>query len=285
MIPVYLTTEKLNQFISSALSEDTGSGDHSTLAAVPESAKGIARLLIKDEGIIAGIELAEQVFKNHDATLELTRFINDGDSIKNGDIAFEVKGSVRSILTTERLVLNCMQRMSGIATRTSLFTGLVRGTKARIMDTRKTTPNFRAMEKWAVAIGGGMNHRFSLGDLIMLKDNHVDACGGIVPAIKQARKYLSENKLDLKIEVETRNLDEVRQAVECTPDIIMFDNMSAPLMRQAVLLVAGKCQTEASGGITESNIRQVAETGVDFISIGALTHSVRSLDMSLKLVG
>jgi nicotinate-nucleotide pyrophosphorylase (carboxylating) len=175
--------------------------------------------------------------------------------------------------------------MSGIATKTSFFTSLVRGTNARILDTRKTTPNFRAIEKWAVIIGGGLNHRFSLGDLIMLKDNHIDACGGIVPAIKQARKYLAENNLDLKIEAETRNLDEVRQALECTPDIIMFDNMTVQVMSQAVQLVAGKCQTEASGGITESNVRQVAETGVDFISIGALTHSFRSLDMSLKLIG
>ncbi|MFZ9980727.1 MAG: carboxylating nicotinate-nucleotide diphosphorylase [Cyclobacteriaceae bacterium] len=285
MIPAYLTPEKLNQFISSALSEDTGSGDHSTLAAVPQSAKGIARLLIKDEGIIAGIELAEHIFRFLDPALKLNLILNDGDPIKNGDVAFEVKGSVRSILTSERLVLNCMQRMSGIATKTSLFISLLRGTNTRILDTRKTTPNFRAMEKWAVAIGGGMNHRFSLSDLIMLKDNHVDACRGIEPAIKQARKYLSENNLDLKIEVETRNPDEVREALKCNPDIIMFDNMTVQVMSQAVQLVAGKCQTEASGGITESNIRQVAETGVDFISIGALTHSVRSLDMSLKLIG
>lgn len=283
MIPEYLTPEKLYQFISSAFSEDAAGGDHSTLAAVSESVKGTAGLLIKEDGIIAGLELASNIFRFVDPALELNFFLSDGAQVKNGQIAFEVKGSVRSVLTAERLVLNCMQRMSGIATRTSTFVNLIQGTGAQILDTRKTTPNFRAMEKWAVLIGGGYNHRFSLADLIMLKDNHIDACGGITPAMQQVRKYLSEKKLDLKIEVETRNLDEVQEALQSEPDIIMFDNMTVPVMKEAVQLVAGKCKTEASGGITESNVRAIAETGVDYISIGALTHSVKSLDLSLKL--
>jgi nicotinate-nucleotide pyrophosphorylase (carboxylating) len=283
MIPDYLSPEKLNLFISSAFSEDAGGGDHSTLAAIPESRNGVAGLLVKDDGIIAGLELASHIFRFLDPAPELNFYFNDGDRVKNGDVAFEVKGPVRSVLTAERLVLNCMQRMSGIATKTALFTGLIHGTGAQILDTRKTTPNFRAMEKWAVSIGGGRNHRFSLADLIMLKDNHIDACGGITPAIQQVRKYLSEKNLNLKIEIETRNLDEVREALQSGPDIIMFDNMTVPVMQEAVHLVAGKCKTEASGGITESNVRQVAETGVNYISIGALTHSVRSLDLSLKL--
>lgn len=283
MMPEYLKPELLNAFISSALSEDIGSGDHSTLSSVSEDQTGTAQLLIKEEGILAGVQLAEMIFKSYDPALKIKLNLRDGDHIKKGQIAFEVSGLVRSILTTERLVLNCMQRMSGIATRTSGMINLIRDTSARVLDTRKTTPNFRAIEKWAVVIGGGQNHRFSLGDLIMLKDNHIDACGGITKAINQTRNYLKENHLDLQIEVETRNLEEVKEALQCRPDFILLDNMNTDQLSDAVQLINGQCKTEASGGITEENIQRVAETGVDFISVGSLTHTVKSLDMSLKI--
>ncbi|MEY3405509.1 MAG: hypothetical protein RL161_939 [Bacteroidota bacterium] len=283
MIPEFLSTDQLRAFISSALAEDIGSGDHSTMSTIPADQTGTAKLLVKSEGILAGVELAGIIFSQFDTRLQHKTFLKDGDRIKKGDIAFEVSGPVRSILTTERLVLNSMQRMSGIATRTSRFVELLQGTKTLLLDTRKTTPNFRAFEKWAVVIGGGMNHRFSLGDLIMLKDNHIDACGGILPAISAARNYCSALGLSLQIEVETRNLNEVQEAIAGQPDIIMLDNMSVSDMKVAVQMIAGRCQTEASGGITEATIREVAETGIDFISVGSLTHSVESLDLSLKI--
>lgn len=283
MIPEFLSYDQLRAFIASALAEDIGSGDHSTLATIAEDQHGKANLLVKDDGIIGGVTLAGIIFSQFDPQLNLKPFFQDGDRVKKGDIAFEVSGPVRSILTTERLVLNCMQRMSGIATRTAFFVEKLSGTRARLLDTRKTTPNFRALEKWAVAIGGGTNHRFSLGDLIMLKDNHIDASGGIIPAIRAARTYCRKNALALRIEVETRNLNEVREALSEQPDIIMLDNMSVDDMKAAVEIISGKCQTEASGGITEEHIRKVAETGVDFISVGSLTHSFKSLDLSLKI--
>lgn len=284
MIPDYLNPEQLKAFISTALAEDIGSGDYSTMAAVPEAKTGTAILLIKDDGILAGVTLAQKIFQFYDPHLQIRVNKIDGDRIIKGDVAFQVTGLIRSILTTERLVLNCMQRMSGIATHTARLVRQLKGTNARVLDTRKTTPNFRAMEKWAVAIGGGQNHRFALSDLVMLKDNHIDGCGGITKAITQSRKYLAENGLNLQIEVETRNLEEVEEALNSQPDIILLDNMSVDEMKQAVQLVKGKCKTEASGGITEENIRSVAETGVDFISVGSLTHTIKSLDMSLKIL-
>ena len=283
MIPEYLKPDLLKAFISSALAEDIGKADHSTAATISESDTGTAQLLIKDDGVLAGAELAELIFKFHDPNLQVKSNLSDGDQIHKGQVAFEVSGSIRSILTTERLVLNSMQRMSGIATRTKRLVDLIKGTRSQILDTRKTTPNFRAMEKWAVMIGGGNNHRFSLSDLIMLKDNHIDACGGIKKAIEKTRDYLNQHQLDLRIEVETRNLNEVKEALLSNVDIILLDNMNTEQLTESVQLIAGKCKTEASGGITEANIRQVAETGVDYISVGSLTHKVKSLDMSLKI--
>lgn len=286
MKPTYLTQKAINHFIALALKEDIGDGDHSSLASIPESAKSKAQLLIKGDGIIAGVEMAEHIFKAVDPDLSITKqMIQDGDQVTEGAVGFIVAGSARSILTSERLVLNCMQRMSGIATYTHELTQLIKSTNAKLLDTRKTTPNFRLMEKWAVAIGGGTNHRFGLYDMIMLKDNHVDFCGGITKAVNKTKAYLTNNNLDLKIEVETRNLEEVKEALECGGiDVIMLDNMMPSVMRQAVEMIAGKCQTEASGGITESTIAEVAECGVDFISVGALTHSIRSMDISLKAI-
>jgi len=284
MYPTYLTDQAIHDFIQCALSEDIGDGDHSTLGAVPANKISKAKLLIKDDGIIAGVEVAEKIFKEVDPALELTLYKKDGDHIQKGEIAFVVEGSARSILSAERLVLNCMQRMSGIATYTHRLCALIAGTGAKIMDTRKTTPNFRLMEKWAVAIGGGRNHRFALYDMVMLKDNHVDMAGGVREAINNTRSYLHENKKDLQIEIETRNLEEVKEVLRAGGvDIIMLDNMSISDMKQAIQMIAGKYKTEASGGITENTLREVAESGVDYISVGALTHSVKSLDLSLKV--
>ncbi|CAN5334538.1 carboxylating nicotinate-nucleotide diphosphorylase [soil metagenome] len=281
----YLTKEALKNFITSALNEDVGEGDHSSLAVVPENLSNKARLLIKDAGIIAGLEVAEQIFHAVDPDLKISYNFKDGDQVKVGQEAFIVEGNAQSILTSERLVLNCMQRMSGIATYTNFLTGLLKGTKAKLLDTRKTTPNFRLLEKWAVAIGGGTNHRFGLFDLIMLKDNHVDFAGGIENAIKAARDYLHRNNKNLRIEIETRNLQEVEEVIRVGGiDIIMLDNMEHDVLKEAVKLINGKFITEASGGITEDTLRQVAECGVDFISVGALTHSVKSLDLSLKAI-
>lgn len=283
MRPQYITPQFLKTFIQSSFAEDVGDGDHSTLAAIPEDAISKAVLLVKDNGILAGVDLALEIFHYFDPTLTIALTLNDGQAVKPGDVAFTVEGPARSILTSERLVLNSMQRMSGIATKTHALAKLIKGTKSQILDTRKTTPQFRLLEKWAVLIGGGQNHRIGLFDMIMLKDNHIDMAGGIHKAINQTKDYLRATKKNLKIEVETRNLKEVEEVLSVGGiDIIMLDNMDLATMRQAVALIKGRFKTEASGGITENTIRQVAETGVDYISVGALTHSYRSLDLSLK---
>lgn len=283
MKPVYLTPESLQNFIQSALLEDIGPGDYSSLASIPAEKTGKAQLIVKDDGILAGVELAGEIFSAVDSRLQVDFFKNDGDPVYAGDIGLIVSGPSASILSAERLVLNCMQRMSAIATKTHRLSQLISHTKAKLMDTRKTTPNFRLMEKWAVLIGGGINHRFALYDMIMLKDNHVDFAGGIRAAIERTKQYLDDNKLNLKIEIETRNLDEVSQVLEVGGvDYIMLDNMDYPTMRKAVEMINGKFSTEASGGITEETLSLVAECGVDYISMGALTHSVSSLDISLK---
>lgn len=285
MRPAYLTEEALKNFIEAAFTEDIGPGDYSSLASIPAEKTGTARLLIKGDGILAGVELAERIFKTFDPRLEVELLLVDGANVKGGDIGLKVSGPAASILSSERLVLNCMQRMSGIATLTNRLTQKILHTKARLMDTRKTTPNFRLMEKWAVHIGGGVNHRFALYDMVMLKDNHVDFAGGIRPAIERTKAYLEANKLNLKIEVETRNLREVEEVLEVGGiDYIMLDNMNYATMRTAVKMIGGRFSTEASGGITEENLVEVAECGVDFISMGALTHSVKSMDISLKAI-
>ena len=282
-VPGYISEDFLHSFIAAALGEDIGDGDHSTLSAIPESATKRARLLVKESGILAGVELAKRIFQHYDPKLTIDAYLSDGAIVKKGDIAFSVSGSARSLLTTERLVLNCMQRMSGIATKTRRLVDLVAGTHAKLLDTRKTTPNFRLLEKWAVVIGGGGNHRLGLYDMIMLKDNHNDMAGGIRQAINRAKDYLRAQNRQLRIEVETRNLDEVQQVLDAGGvDVIMLDNMSVEQMKEALRLIDGRCKTEASGNITEENIASVAECGVDYISVGALTHSVRSLDLSLK---
>ena len=273
----------INEFIIAALAEDIGIGDHTSLACIQQAALGKARLLVKEDGIAAGIELANSIFHQVDSELEVTVFIRDGNPIKVGDIVLEVTGSSRSILTAERLVLNCAQRMSGIATLTSKFVAQLKGTNAKLLDTRKTTPLFRYMEKWAVRIGGGYNHRFGLYDMIMIKDNHVDYAGGIKNAIEFATNYIKEKQLTLKIEIETRNLTEVKEVLNAGGvDRIMLDNFSIPELRAAVLLINNAYETEASGGINLNSVRSFAETGVDFISCGALTHSAHNLDLSLK---
>nr|WP_262899557.1 carboxylating nicotinate-nucleotide diphosphorylase [Chryseosolibacter histidini] len=273
----------MKQFIASALKEDLGDGDHSSLAAIRPDATSRARLLVKDTGILAGVEMAWKIFHTVDKSLRVDVQLTDGSEIKTGDIALTVSGLSRSILASERLVLNVMQRMSGIATKTRHLVNLVKGTGSQLLDTRKTTPNFRLPEKWAVVIGGGHNHRIGLYDMIMLKDNHIDMAGGIKEAINRTNDYLRATGKKLKIEIETRNLEEVKAVLETgNVDVIMLDNMDNDTMKEAVRLIGGKYKTEASGGITEANIRSVAECGVDYISIGALTHSVKSLDLSLK---
>lgn len=282
--PFYLTDEAIHEFIKSALAEDIGEGDHSSLAAIPIDRKSKAKLLVKADGIIAGLELAEKIFTYFDPNLKVIFNKKDGDKIKVGEIAFTVHGAARSILSTERLVLNCTQRMSGIATYTRQLCELIKGTSAQLMDTRKTTPNFRLPEKWAVIIGGGLNHRFALYDMIMLKDNHIDMAGGIENAIKNTKIYLEKENKKLKIEVETRTLEEVKEVLRVGGvDVIMLDNMSISMIKEAVAAINNKCKTEASGGITESTLRAVADCGVNYISVGALTHSVKSLDLSLKV--
>ena len=279
----YLTPEALTTFIRTALAEDVGDGDHSSLAAIPAEAHNRAHLLVKAEGVLAGVALAQLIFKEVDPALQLSVRLEDGARVRHGDIAFTVEGPARSILTAERLVLNCMQRMSGIATHTAYLTSLLAGTKARLLDTRKTTPNFRICEKWAVLIGGGVNHRYGLFDMIMLKDNHVDYAGGIAQAVQATHDYLRRTGRELPIVVETRTLAEVQQALDAGGITrIMLDNMSPEQLREAVALVAGRLPLEASGGITEQTIAEVAATGVDYISVGALTHSAGSLDLSLK---
>ena len=282
--PSYATDKVLKEFIRTALEEDIQNGDHSTLSTIPKDLEQKAQLIVKENCILAGVELAEIIFKNFDKNLKIEVFINDGESAKKGDIAFIVTGKARSILSTERLVLNCMQRMSGIATMTHDWDSRLIGTKTKLLDTRKTTPNFRVCEKWAVAIGGGTNHRYGLYDMIMLKDNHVDYNGSITNAVKMAKDYVKKNKLKLKIEVETRNLEEVKEAVKSGADRIMFDNMPVEIMTEAVKIVKGKAETEASGGITRDMLNLVAKTGVDFISAGALTHSAQNIDLSLKAI-
>lgn len=270
-------------FIRAALAEDVGDGDHSALAAVPADAHNRARLLVKSPGVLAGAALAPRIFAAVDAGLHVRDALPDGTRVRPGDVAFVVEGPARSILTAERLVLNCMQRMSGIATYTAHLTGLLAGTRARLLDTRKTTPNFRLCEKWAVLIGGGVNHRFGLFDMVMLKDNHVDYAGGVAPALAATQAYLASTGRQLPIVIETRNLAEVQQAVEAGGfQRLMLDNMAPALMREAVALVAGRFETEASGSITEQTLAEVGATGVDYISVGALTHSAGILDLSLK---
>jgi nicotinate-nucleotide pyrophosphorylase (carboxylating) len=282
--PAYVTKEALKNFIGNALIEDIQEGDHSTLATIPKDLQQKAKLLVKEDCILAGVELAEIIFKQFDKNLKVEVFIKDGESAKVGDIAFYVTGSARSILSTERLVLNCMQRMSGIATLAYDWDSRLLGTKTKLLDTRKTTPNFRICEKWAVFIGGGTNHRYGLYDMIMLKDNHIDYNGSITNAVKMAKDYVKKNKKKLKIEVETRNLLEVEEALKSGADRIMLDNMDIQTMRKAVKLINGKCESEASGGITRDLLKDIANTGVNFISAGALTHSANNIDLSLKAV-
>ncbi len=273
----------LQEIIQNALREDIGEGDHSALACIPAEAVGEAKLLVKDSGIIAGVELAEMICNEVDPTLTFETFIKDGTRVKNGDIAFVVRGSARSILGAERLLLNFMQRMSGIATLTNEYVQLIDGTSARLLDTRKTTPGIRYMEKWAVRIGGGHNHRFALYDMIMLKDNHIDFAGGIREAIERTESYLSNLGKSLKVEIEVRDLNELQQVLDTGKvDRIMLDNFTPALLSEALKMIDGRFETEASGGITKETIRSFAETGVDYISVGALTHSFKSLDMSLK---
>ncbi len=273
----------LRSFILNAFAEDTGGGDHSSLASIPSDATGRARLLVKEEGIISGLRVAREVFRVADPSLQVEVLLSDGDRVKYGDIALTVAGRVHPILRAERIVLNIMQRMSGIATATAKYTELISDTRARITDTRKTTPGMRALEKEAVRTGGGVNHRMGLYDMIMLKDNHVDYAGGIAAAVERTREYLKKHFLPLKIEVEARNIKEVSEILDAGGvDRIMLDNFTIPDTKEAVALIAGRTETESSGGITLANVRDYALCGVDFISIGALTHHIKSLDMSLK---
>ncbi|MEM9363796.1 MAG: carboxylating nicotinate-nucleotide diphosphorylase [Bacteroidota bacterium] len=277
--------EEIDSIIKNAIREDIGDGDHSSLACIPKTAEGKAKLLIKDEGIIAGVDFAKQVFSFVDAHLKVEEILQDGTAVKYGDIAFYVEGSSQSILKAERLVLNAMQRMSAIATKTKHYVDLLKGTQTQILDTRKTTPGIRALEKWAVKIGGGKNHRFALYDMIMLKDNHIDFAGGISKAINKTHNYLKSAGRDLKIIVEARNLDEVKEILQSSGVYrILLDNFNYEETRKAVELIGDQCLTESSGGINENTIREYAECGVDFISSGALTHSVHNLDLSLKAV-
>lgn len=281
----YITDERIDEFIQSAIREDVGEGDHSTLASIPRDALGKAQLIIKEDGIIAGLLLAKKIFNHFDPSLNVALLLKDGQEVRKGDIGLTVSGKAASILTTERLVLNCLQRMSGIATYAHKLTQYINHTSAKLLDTRKTTPNFRMMEKWAVHLGGGKNHRYALYDMIMLKDNHIDFAGGLRPAILATKAYLKENQLSLKIEVETRTLQEVQEVLEIGGvDIVMLDNMDCPTMKKAVEMIGDKYETEASGGITEATLKEVAECGVDYISVGALTHQVKSMDISLKAV-
>ncbi len=276
---------EIDRIIKNAIREDVGDGDHSSLACIPLSATGRAKLLVKDNGILAGVDFAKQVFTNIDPDLEMEILIADGSSIKYGDIAFFIKGSSQSILKGERVVLNAMQRMSAIATKTYRYVKLLEGTGTKILDTRKTTPGIRALEKWAVKIGGGENHRFALYDMIMLKDNHIDFSGGITQAIVNTQHYLKNNHKDLKIIVEARNLDEVREILRAKGIYrILLDNFNYDDTRAAVALIGNQCLTESSGGINETTLRKYAECGVDYISSGALTHSISSMDLSLKAV-
>ncbi|AEV32380.1 nicotinate-nucleotide pyrophosphorylase [Owenweeksia hongkongensis DSM 17368] len=278
-----ISKDYLDRFIDDAIAEDIGPGDHSSNCSIPATAEGKMYLLVKEEGIIAGIDVAKRVFEKVDPAIKMEILMRDGDAVKLGDIAFRLQGPERALLRSERLALNIMQRMSGIATRTHHIVKLIEGTPTKLLDTRKTTPNMRALEKYAVTVGGGYNHRMGLYDMIMLKDNHVDFAGGIINAIDKAHEYIKENGLDIGIEVETRNLEELQQVIDKGGvQRVMFDNYSIEDTIKALNMVGGKFETESSGGITETTIRSYAETGVDFISVGALTHSVKSLDLSLK---
>jgi nicotinate-nucleotide pyrophosphorylase (carboxylating) len=279
--------KRLEHLIDEALKEDVGNGDHSTLSSIPVGVRGKAVLKIKQDGILAGIDVAKKIFEYKDASTKFIAFKKDGDSMKNGEQAFEVESSVHTILQCERLVLNCMQRMSGIATLTRKYSDKLKGYKTRLLDTRKTTPNFRLLEKEAVKIGGGYNHRFGLYDMIMLKDNHIDYCGGIEKAIIRASDYVNKNKHDLKIEIETRNIDDVKKVVTNGKGKvfrIMLDNFTPSQIKEALKLIGEDFETEASGGINLDNIISYAETGVDFVSVGGLVHQAQSLDLSLKAV-
>ncbi len=277
--------KEIEIIITNAIREDVGDGDHSSLACIPHTAKGKAKLLVKDNGIIAGVEFAKLIFKHVDKNLKVQTFINDGRNVKKGDIVFYVEGSSQSILKAERLVLNSMQRMSAIATKTKQFVDLLEGTGTKILDTRKTTPGIRALEKWAVKIGGGENHRFALYDMIMLKDNHIDFAGGITKAIEKTKQYLQDTGRDLKIIVEARNLDEIKEILQSDGVYrILIDNFNFEDTKKAVKLIGDKCLTESSGGINEKTVRQYALCGVNYISSGALTHSVYNMDLSLKAV-
>jgi len=275
----------IDDLINIAIKEDIGDGDHTSLSCIPKNATGKAHLLVKEKGIIAGVDLAEKIFQKIDDTLSFNRLINDGEAVEIGDIIFTIEGSSHAILQAERLVLNFMQRMSGIATNTNSYVKLLDGLKTKILDTRKTTPGLRTIEKWAVKIGGGVNHRMGLYDMIMIKDNHVDYAGGIEAAITSTQEYLSQNNKQIKIEVEARNLTELNEIIAVGGiQRIMLDNFSFTDMRTAVKLIDGKYETEASGGITDKTIREYAECGVDFISVGALTHQINSIDLSLKAI-
>ncbi|UGS20254.1 carboxylating nicotinate-nucleotide diphosphorylase [Flavobacterium cyclinae] len=277
--------KELELIISNAIREDVGDGDHSSLACIPSSVQGKAKLLVKDDGIIAGVEFAKMIFHYVDKDMKVETFINDGEKVKQGDVVFHVSGSSQSILKAERLVLNSMQRMSAIATKTKMFVDLLEGTKTKILDTRKTTPGIRAIEKWAVKIGGGENHRFALYDMIMLKDNHIDFAGGIPQAIAKTKQYLIDNNKDLKIIVEARDLDEVQQILAAGGVYrILLDNFDYEMTKKAVAMIGSQSLTESSGNINEKTIRHYAECGVDYISSGALTHSIYNMDLSLKAI-
>jgi len=285
MISKIQMAKELEGIIKNGIREDIGEGDHSSLACIPKDAKGKAKLLVKENGIIAGVDFAKMIFKEVDANLQIETFLADGDSVKVGDIVFFVTGNSQSILKAERLVLNAMQRMSAIATKTKKFVDELKGTKTKILDTRKTTPGIRAIEKWAVIIGGGVNHRFALYDMIMLKDNHIDFAGGVDMAIKKTKAYLLENNLDLKIIVEARSLGEIKQILDHQGiHRILIDNFDYEATEKAVKMIAGQCESESSGGITLQTARKYAACGVDYISSGALTHSVSNMDLSLKAI-
>lgn len=276
---------ELQLLISNAIREDVGDGDHSSLACIPSSAKGKAKLYVKDNGIIAGVEFAKMIFNYVDPEMEIETFIEDGSIVKYGDVVFHVSGRSQSILKAERMVLNSMQRMSAIATKTNQYVKLLEGTNTKILDTRKTTPGFRVAEKWAVKIGGGENHRFALYDMIMLKDNHIDFAGGISLAIAKTKEYLKKENLDLKIIVEARNIEEVLEIIECKGVYrILLDNFDYDTTRKAVTMIGNTCLTESSGNINEDTIRNYAECGVNYISSGALTHSIYNMDLSLKAI-
>ena len=277
--------KELDIIIKNAIREDIGDGDHTSLSCIPKNAVGKAKLLVKDDGVIAGVEFAKQVFRYVDKDLKIETFINDGEKVKYGDVVFHVSGKSQSILMAERLVLNAMQRMSAIATKTKFFADLLEGTKTKVLDTRKTTPGIRALEKWAVKIGGGENHRFALYDMVMIKDNHIDFAGGITAAITKTQKYLAEKNIDIKIIVEARSLEEIKEILSNKGVYrILIDNFNYEDTKKAVALIGDTCLTESSGGINEKTIREYAECGVDFISSGALTHSVYNMDLSLKAI-